>query len=246
MIVVGISIRTWCIIWLRVKNNDAQWGHRERVEWNSFTFIFLLICVQIQIKGSDFLDDGASTRTEIVILLMSFKRCIKGNYGQSKSKNLTLTQWNSKQWYQISDGNLSQGSPPYCLAKNPLQPKCPTLGGETEKPGSCGLLPEVTRAQERLAQACTINSTNRQGLWWGPAPSVWAEPCPASPRHAGTRAYTQAGIRKTNKPPQTRTLFLSLSHSLFSTLTLPQKHYWDKGGMKIKHIMETWWSIEKL
>lgn len=66
----------------------------------------------------------------------------------------------------------------------------------------------------RLARASAINSTNRQGLWQGPTPSVWTEPCPASSRHAGTRATAQAGTHKTNKPPQTNTLFFSLSLSL--------------------------------
>lgn len=37
---------------------------------------------------------------------------------------------------------------------------------------------------------------------------------PGSPRHSGTQAAAQTGTRKTNKPPQTHTLSLSLSHSL--------------------------------
>lgn len=76
-----------------------------------------------------------------------------------------------------------------------------------------GRLSREQRA-ERLARASAINSTNRQGLWQGPTPSVWTEPCPASSRHAGTRATAQAGTHKTNKPPQTNTLFFSLSLSL--------------------------------
>lgn len=76
------------------------------------------------------------------------------------------------------------------------------------------LVGKVEPRAERLARASAINSTNRQGLWQGPTPSVWTEPCPASSRHAGTRATAQAGTHKTNKPPQTNTLFFSLSLSL--------------------------------
>lgn len=36
---------------------------------------------------------------------------------------------------------------------------------------------------------------------------------PGSPRHSGTQAAAQTGTRKTNKPPQTHTLSLSLSLS---------------------------------
>lgn len=50
---------------------------------------------------------------------------------------------------------------------------------------------------------------------------------------------------------QTSPLRLALCSSVclalfFSTLTLPQKYYRDKGEMKIKHIRGTWWSIQKL
>lgn len=76
------------------------------------------------------------------------------------------------------------------------------------------LVGKVEQRAERLARASAINSTNRQGLWQGPTPSVWTEPCPASSRHAGTRATAQTGTHKTNKPPQTNTLFFSLSLSL--------------------------------
>lgn len=54
--------------------------------------------------------------------------------------------------------------PPIVWPKISRSPNAPRWGVKQKTPASHGLLPEVTGAQERLARAATINSTNRQGL----------------------------------------------------------------------------------